>query len=265
MNTIVINQEKVSHIEAAALSERGKKRRLNEDAVFRQTNQENVAGLFLVCDGLGGHQAGDVASTTTVETVANELAALLSASPSNNGPVSTDILRQNIQEAITKAHAKLRVYAKKHPGIHKLGTTITLAFIYNDTALIANVGDSRAYVWRNAELSQLSQDHSLAARLAEVGVIEEEEVPDHPRSNVVLRALGVEDSLDIDFFEWKLQPGDKLLLCSDGLWNSFSDTDELSERLSSNAAPADLCRQLVSEANQRDGSDNISAVVIEVS
>jgi protein phosphatase len=131
-------------------------------------------------------------------------------------------------------------------------------------ALIANVGDSRAYAWRNHELTQLTQDHSLAAKLAEAGMIEEEEVADHPRSNVVLRALGIEDEVEVDFFEWRPQPGDKLLLCSDGLWNAFPDADELGQWLSSDAAPADLCQHLVNEANRRDGSDNISAIVIGV-
>jgi protein phosphatase len=268
MDTIVFDRERILHIDAAALTERGQTRELNEDAVFHQTNQTNTAGLFLVCDGLGGHQAGDVASGITVETVTNELAEMLSlpVSPSHNDHArpSTSTLRQNIQAAITKANVKIRRYAQEHPHVHKLGTTITLTLIYRELALIANVGDSRVYAWRNHELIQLTQDHSLAAKLAEAGMIDEEEVANHPRSNVVLRALGVEDGVDIDFFEWGLQPGDKLLLCSDGLWNAFPDAKELGQWLSSTVAPVDLCQHLVSEANQRDGSDNISAVVIEV-
>jgi serine/threonine protein phosphatase PrpC len=139
-----------------------------------------------------------------------------------------------------------------------------LALIYGNRAHIANVGDSRTYVWRRGQLTQITRDHSLAALLAERGQIDKTAIADHPRSNVLYQALGIHEKVDVDLFEWDLQPGDKLLLCSDGLWRAFPDTAELARWLDSTAAPDDLCQRLVAEANRRDGSDNISAVVVLV-
>lgn len=271
MSLIILKQQQALNLEAAALTDRGQQRKLNEDAVFHRTVQARTGdniGLYIVCDGLGGHQAGEVASRLAIEIVINELAEIFFLpGPSAGGYFSYFhfTLRLWIQKAIRKANVELRNYAEAHPQKGgNLGTTITLALIYGNQALIANVGDSRAYAWRSGQMTQITSDHSWVAQLAAEGLIDETEMAQHPRSNVLLQALGTCNQVDVDLFDWTLQAGDKLLLCSDGLWQAFPDAVELGQRLDSALTPSELCQQLVTEANQRDGSDNISAVVINV-
>jgi serine/threonine protein phosphatase PrpC len=145
-----------------------------------------------------------------------------------------------------------------------LRTTITLALIYDNLAQIANVGDSRVYAWRSGHMTQITHDHSYVAELARRGEIAENEIASHPQSNLLLQALGQEDPIRVDLFEWEIQSGDKLLLCSDGLWKAFPDPADIAWWLSLVEAPVDLCWRLVLEANRRDGSDNISVVVVSV-
>lgn len=274
MNMALFADHKTLQLEAVAQTNRGQKRSLNEDAIFYQTGQTptgEVAGLYLVCDGLGGHKAGDVASRLAIETITAELADLLFATESSNRHdtrPSSLLLKRYIQAAIMKANSRIRHYGQKHPQeAAKLGATITLALIYGDVVQIANVGDSRTYVYRSRQMIQLTQDHSLTAQFAKMGQIDESEIINHPQRNVLYRALGLQDNddLEVDFFEWELQPGDRLLLCSDGLWQAFPGPTELGWWLGAPEPVNDICQDLVIEANRRDGSDNISAVVVDVS
>jgi serine/threonine protein phosphatase PrpC len=258
-------------IDAAALTDRGQKRKSNEDAVFHQTGQTHTGhqgGLYMVCDGLGGHQAGEVASHLAVQTVSAELIDwLFSSDAKNNHPsLSTSDVQQRIQTAIIKAHAQILEYAQTHSEARTMGTTITLALVLDDTAYIASVGDSRAYIYREGYITQITEDHSWAAALARMGKIGENEVVNHPHRNILYRTLGLQNEADfaVDIFEWELQPGDKLLLCSDGLWQAFPVTVELARWLDFSDSSADICQQLVTEAKQRNGSDDISAIVIRV-
>lgn len=272
MSVAMYASEKTLRVEAAALTDRGQQRKLNEDAVFQRTVRtetgQNV-GLYIVCDGLGGHQAGEVASRLAVDSVSAALAQVFY--PIKNSSIYADPLlrpttiRKKLEAAINKANTRIHQYAQLNPRkAANLGTTITLAFVYEDQAYIANVGDSRTYVWRSGQLQQLTEDHSLAAHLAKMGIIEEKEIAGHPRSNVLSQALGMDGDIEVTLSDWSLQPGDKLLLCSDGFWQAFPDNSELADRLGSTESLVDLCWQLVTEANQRDGSDNISVVVVNV-
>jgi protein phosphatase len=136
--------------------------------------------------------------------------------------------------------------------------------MYGELVHLANIGDGRAYAWRAGELIRITQDHSLAAELARQGLIEDTQIAGHARSNVLTRAVGIKDTVEVDVFDWVLQPGDKLLLCSDGLWKAFPDGQVLAQLLASPRTSAELCQQLVTQAKERDGSDNISAVLITV-
>jgi protein phosphatase len=270
MNTVKSNS--YLSLQAAALSDQGQLRALNEDATFEQTIQtgQGDVGLYLVCDGLGGHRAGDVASRLAVETVPAELAAVIPefGQPAANGQPArlTDAqLNQAIRTAITRANEQIDHYAAGQGSkSSKPGTTLTMALVYNHHAYIANVGDSRTYIWRRRHLTQITKDHSLVAKLEEFGVINKAEAMHHPNRNIISQALGATKNLEIDLFKWKLQPGDKLLLCSDGFWQSFSASSELTQWLNAELPPAVLSRQLVEEANRRDGSDNISVVIVYV-
>lgn len=260
-----LNQSKGGDIqlEAAALTDCGRQRKLNEDAVFHRTAGAAPIGLYIVCDGLGGFQAGEVASRLAVETVADELEAIFAmAHHPNRAQFKPDRL---LEGAVKAANAALRRYVaanKEH--IFGIGTTLTLALVYEQVAYVAHVGDSRAYVWREGRLTQLTQDHSLVAQMVEQGLIHEAEMFDHPQSNILSRAVGVEDQVKVDLFKWSLCPGDKLLLCSDGLWKAFPDMQTVARWLGLAINPAEYCDLLVSEANRADGSDNISAVVVNV-
>ena len=272
MDTISLEAEKHLKLAAAAYTHRGRQRDLNEDAVFQRTGQSSAGrcvGLYVVCDGVGGRQAGEVASRLAVEAVAGALAGLfLEADPSSPGSatyLSDANLRRRLRAAVGQANAALRGYARSHSEqASNLSTTMTLALVYRSRAYFANVGDSRAYSYRLRHVVQITRDHSFAAELAEQGHIPHAAVADHPRSNVLLRALGLSDEVEVDIFGWSLQAGDRLLLCSDGLWHAFPDPDGLAEWLNAEADLDAVCRGLIEEANRRDGSDNISAVLVRV-
>ena len=271
MATILLDDHRTLQLEAAVLTDRGQKRPLNEDAVFQQTGRTQDGqsiGLYMVCDGLGRRKPGEMVSEMAVETVSAELADLFSPigtypQDENEARPSRARLVQQIKAAVAKANTTVRDYVEEHRlDVGTLGTTIVLALIYAHRVYLANVGDSRAYVWRAGRLTQLSRDHSLAGALMRRGEIDERQLRTHPQRKVLLQALGLGDEVKTELFDWMLEPGDKLLLCSDGLWNAFADEDELAQWLSRDEAPSDLCWRLVLEAKERDGSDNISAVVV---
>ena len=273
MNEPVVSQKNEPlQLDSAAFTDRGRKRELNQDSIFHQTshteNGENI-GLFLVCDGMGGHQAGEVASHIAMEVITRELSPLFSLSGgfSHEDKTQPSYLRlsQNVETAVIKANDEIRQYAKNHPDeASKMGTTVTLVLIRGRLAHVINVGDGRVYAWREGELTQITRDHSLAAKMAEIGEIDEAEIAHHPRSNIIYRSLGMDTEIEVDVFDWELEAGDKLLLCSDGLWKAFGTSKELAQWLGTQTTPADLCQQLVTQAKHRDGSDNISAIVVAI-
>jgi len=260
-------------LEAAALTQQGERRPANQDVVFHRSGRAEAglsAGLYMVCDGLGGLQMGEVASRLAVDTVAAELRGLFpdgaSALGQGRTPLPSSLLDEWIRLATVTANIRIRRHAESHwHQAGNLGTTITLVLIYGSTAHVANVGDSRTYAVRAGRVTQVTRDHSMAAKLAEVGLIDKCEIGAHPQRNVLYQALGPHETVEVDLFQWKLAPNDKLLLCSDGLWTAFPDNVELARWLSWPTTPDDLCRQLVNEAIRRDGADDISAVVVTVS
>lgn len=261
---MIAERERTLEIESAALTDPGSERDLNQDVVFHQTSytgQGEAVGLFLVCDGVGGHRGGEIASRIAVDTITGDLADLFSSQKGHTRSV-TPVLARRVVSAIRHANDEIQQYAQKHADrTPNLGTTVTLVVILGQTAYGGHVGDCRVYLWRKGRVNQITQDHSLAAQLAREGIIDELEIAEHPRSNVILRAVGHEADVKVDVFEHPLEPGDKLLLCSDGLWKSLSNPADLACWLGQPMAVADLCRQLVAEAKTRDGSDNISAIV----
>jgi protein phosphatase len=264
MDTMTLRIEKSLQIDSAAFSDRGKKRKLNQDAIFHQTGRTSTnknVGLFLVCDGMGGHRGGEIASRIAVDTITSELAGIFASADT-----SRSAFRQKIRTAVSKANSEIRQYAQTHADqAPDLGTTVTLVAIYDNVAYIINAGDGRVYGWREGQLAQVTEDHSLAAALAKQGFIDETEVVHHPQNHIIFRALGADEAIEMDAFKWSLQEGDKLLVCSDGLWKAFENAGELGQRLAEESTAAELCQQLVHEANQRDGSDNISAIVVTIS
>ena len=267
--------------EAAAGTDPGLVHQIDQDsalAIVRHQKSGKAAGLFIVADGMGGHQAGDVASRLAVETIKEELSWLLERTetedtqPSVPSPVaetvvenSTTQLQQRLELAISRANQEITDYAQKNPtDAGNLGTTVTCVLVEDGQAAIANVGDSRTYLLRQGELRQITEDHSYVARLVKEGQLQPDEVFEHPRRNVITRSLGYRPDVEVDSWLEHLQPGDRLLLCSDGLWEMIQDPTFLQQKLEQSTEPAETVRQLITAANANGGADNIGVVVVHV-
>ena len=272
-------------ITVAARTDPGKVRELNEDTIYTQcfnTSDGTPQALMVVCDGMGGHLGGELASRWAVEAVKTELMDLFAPPNARNtvrlteaeisaalqpgeGKPTTMLpssdLRRRVEEAVIKANQVVYNYAKSKPAeAADAGTTLTLAVVSGDTAIIANVGDSRAYLMREDDLKQVTQDHSLVASLVAAGQIKPEEIFTHPQRNIIFRSLGLKQEVRPDIFEESLQPGDALMLCSDGLWEMIPNTRHIVKTIKHNN-PEDACDKLVVSANAGGGDDNISVIL----
>ncbi|HBE80547.1 MAG TPA: Stp1/IreP family PP2C-type Ser/Thr phosphatase [Firmicutes bacterium] len=228
-----------------AKTDKGKTREQNEDAFgYRDT-------LFVVADGMGGHQAGEIASAIAVETVlATEIGA---------DPVAS------IQEAVLKANNAILDEMAKNENFMGMGTTIAILLLGNKQAYVSHMGDSRIYQMSavNGNLRQLTDDHSFVAELIKNGSITEAEAKIHPQRNVLTRALGTPGKLEFEVNAFSVSPGDKFLLCSDGL-TGMVDENTIKEILSSAARPQTIAEKLVGQANDNGGTDNITVIIIEI-
>ncbi len=270
-----------AHVIIASASDIGRERAAgqNEDSVGQlllQVETESRAeplALAIVADGLGGHASGREASRMVVRTVTQHVArevALPLAGP-DAPALAKDALKQVLRDAIGAANAALHAAsaanAANAESQRDMGSTIVAALIFDETAFVANVGDSRAYVLDSGTLRRLTSDHSLVEQLVAGGMIGPEERYTHPNRNQIFRSLGAGadlDNLGIDFFTQRLRPGMRLLLCSDGLWEMVHD-DELARILRETPDPQAACDALVRAANEHGGEDNISALVVEIS
>lgn len=247
------------------LSDVGMVRGNNQDSMFGLLSASSSTdalpdfGLFVVADGMGGHQEGERASAITTRMVAryvmNEVFQPMLNKQMNDPdrPSMADVLRAAVQEANDAVTEE----------IPEGGTTVTITAIVGDLAYIAHVGDSRAYLITDDGIEQITRDHSLVQRLIELDQLTPEEVPDHPQRNVLYRAVGQSDTLDVDAITRRLPPRSRLLLCSDGLWNMVSE-DAILEVVSRYSEPQDACNKLVQMANERGGPDNITAILVYV-
>ena len=215
-------------------------------------------GLFVVADGMGGHQAGEVASALAARIVASYLLQdiyipyLRQATHQADQLPLTEALQQAVEAANQAVHDQV-------PGS---GTTLTCALIIGARAYLAHVGDSRAYLYYNQELKQITRDHSYVDKLVELGQISAEAAAVHPQRNVLYRAVGQGDQLEIDIYLLDLPSGSRLLLCSDGLWGMLADSI-IQAVLASARSPQDACQDLIAAANEAGGRDNITAIVVE--
>ena len=236
-------------IEREALTDVGKARERNEDSYY--------AGeyVFAVADGLGGHNAGDVASRLAVEP----LAAFDRAVEGTPGDRVADAL----EKAVDAANRAVYQRAQNDAKVRGMGTTLTAIAISNGSAHLAHVGDSRCYLVRNGEITQLSSDHTLVARMVAEGKLTPEQAETHPQRSILTRALGAEPDVDVDTLEIQLAPGDRLVLCSDGLSSVVGD-DQILATLADSKDLKEACKRLVDTANARGGPDNITVVVVEM-
>ncbi len=234
-----------------ALTDSGRKRQLNQDYIYLTENPVgNLPNLFIVADGMGGHKAGDYASDLAVETVVKEAGASLEKSPS-----------RILGHAITIANRILRQRASENFALSGMGTTLVAATCIGRFLEVANVGDSRLYVIGD-EIVQITEDHSLVEEMVRMGGIGREEARNHPDKNIITRAIGARDDVEVDFFNLELQTGDMVLLCSDGLTNMVDD-ETICRILKNGKSLRDRVEELVRTANENGGRDNISVIVIE--
>ncbi len=244
----------------------GRVREHNEDAllVVYGVHEANSAlptfGLFMVADGMGGHQSGEIASSLALRMAANHLLAqiympLLSGiERGGDQPALTDVVR----EALALAN---RTVTRDYPGS---GSTLTCGMILEDRLFLGHVGDSRAYLLRIGQAPrQLTKDHSLVNRLVEMGQLQADEAANHPQRNVLYRAIGQGGALEIDVSTYALLTGDRLMLCSDGLWG-FVEEAEIWRVIEQAATPQQACEQLVAAANAAGGNDNITVILLEI-
>ena len=240
----------------------------NEDSIFaiqgmRITDSGPLpAGLFVVADGMGGHANGREASRTAIHTVSDVIVpALLRDVSGRDAAEEETIFQDMLKDGVHRAN--LAIYRRNRESPEMMGTTLTAALIANSTAYIGNVGDSRTYLYRpSTGLHKVTRDHSEVARLVEAGAIAPEEIYTHPKRNRIYRCLGERASVEMDAFVIHLQPGDVLLLCSDGLWEMVRD-DALEKLVASSAHnPTQLSAILVQAALNHGGVDNISVVAV---
>jgi PPM family protein phosphatase len=226
-------------------SDVGRVREGNEDSYLLEEP------LFVVADGMGGHLAGDVASSTAVEVIKNHA----DADPARDPDSLAGLLR--------RANSAIWEKAQSDSSLRGMGTTCTLLMLEDDHAELAHVGDSRAYLFRGGELSQLTEDHTLVGRMVREGRLSEQEADNHPQRSIITRALGVDSEVKVDLLSLDLMEGDRLLLCSDGL-TSMIDTDKISGVLATESDPQAAADKLVELANEAGGEDNITVLVLDV-
>ena len=227
------------------------------DATLHNDGSLTPLGLYIIADGMGGHQKGEVASSTAVRVVACHIIQdVFVPFLSEEGQ---DSQRRPINEALIDAveAANLAV----HTQVPEAGTTLTAALIFGQKVYLAHVGDSRAYLFSQGTLQQITQDHSLVARLVELGQATPEEALTHAHRNVLYRAIGQAGSLEVDTYMQPFPGGSCLLLCSDGLWGTVSD-QEIADILGLAFSPQNALERLIALANQNGGSDNITAILV---
>lgn len=249
-------------VEAFGLTDVGRKRKHNEDAYALDVSE----GLFIVADGMGGHAAGEVAAKITVETIGEFIAATRQKEEAT-WPFRYDHQLQfnsnRLVIAIEKANERVMAAVAAQPWLKGMGTTVVAGLINEKTLSLAHVGDSRAYLFRDGELSRLTDDHSWVHEQVTAGILTEDEAKSHPLKNVVTRALGGGPSVSPDLKELSFEPGDEFIFCSDGLTTMLSD-EEIHELVGEEPEPQGLCRKLVDTANERGGVDNITVVVVKL-
>jgi serine/threonine protein phosphatase PrpC len=226
---------------------------------LREDDRDQTIGewgsVFGVCDGMGGAAAGEIASQLAVDIIYEKLIE-------GTAPTRHDDLAQRLVRAVEEAGVRIFNEARADRTRRGMGTTATIAALLDSRLFVAQVGDSRAYILRQAKLVQVSRDQSLVNQLIEAGQLTEEEAETFEHNNIILQALGTAETVQVDLTFVDLQRGDRLLLCSDGL-SGMVRTDELREVLTSFPDPLDACRELTDRANRAGGHDNITVIVCD--
>ncbi len=242
-------------LEAYSVTDIGRKRQLNQDYVFSSAKpMGNMPNLFIVADGMGGHNAGDYASKCTVETVVGEIRNSFEKNPT--------II---VKKAIDTANRKIRELAAADENLLGMGTTLVVATVIGKYLQVANVGDSRLYLVGKHGIRQITRDHSLVEEMIRLGGLSREDARRHPDKNIITRAIGAKDEVEAEFFTEELELGDIILMCSDGLSNMLEDKEI--EKIVQNEELEELKQKaeaLINAANNNGGKDNIAVVLVKI-
>ncbi len=250
-------------LSSAWATDKGLRRSINEDSV---SVREDLR-LFVVADGMGGHAAGEVASRAAVEGIVSFVEATQTISPDQTWPIPFDpelsMNANRLRAGFRMGNWRLAEQIASSSELRGMATTAVAMLIDGGTGTLAHVGDSRAYRLRDGQLERLTRDHSWVEEQIRVGALSETAARRHPWRNIVTRALSGSEDLEVDIQEVSLQSGDRLLLCSDGVFTVLDD-DQISDVLRREADLDSLCHALIQGANDGGGPDNVTAVVLEV-
>jgi protein phosphatase len=249
-------------VDSKSLTHVGLKRPLNEDSFCSNVDE----GLYVVADGMGGHAHGEVASRLAVETI-EEFIKLTSGDTDVTWPYGIDeslsLNGNRLKTSIRFANQRLLEHARTSAGCEGMATTVVAVLVEDSVAEIAHVGDSRLYLVRDKTITRITSDHSWVNEQVQSGVIDSEQARNHPLRNVVTRALGGRPDLEVDVQTLEMQPGDRLLLCSDGL-TTMLDDDEILRIVLGGDGGVDQTDELIQAANESGGEDNTTAIMLRV-
>ncbi len=256
--SLVTRRLPITKLGSVGMTDNGKQRDHNEDNYLAQP-LDAASGLFVVADGMGGHSAGEVASKLAIEAIYQSAIAQWGVVQQSGTP---DTIRQMFADWIKDANTRI-LTAGQAQG-NNMGTTLTAALVVNGAVYAANVGDSRTYLYRSGQLHPLTRDHSLVASLVQAGLLKPEEIYTHPQRNQIFRSLGQQKNVNVDVFDpVPLGHEDRLVLCSDGLWEMVHEP-QMQTILAHYLEPKDACAALIQAANQNGGEDNITVVISRV-
>jgi len=237
-------------IDSYGVTDRGLRRQLNQDRVFVSDGAiGSLPNLYIVADGMGGHNAGELASAICVRVIEDELKSLKGLAP-----------EAALEAAIKAANMAIWQQAQTREGCKGMGTTVVACTCIGDDMLVANVGDSRAYICSDV-IQQVSVDHSLVEEMVQMGGLERSKARNHPDKNIITRAVGAMSEIEVDLFRVSIEEGDTIMLCSDGMTNMVDD-ETIKEIINSGGTLKERAHSLVNKANDNGGRDNISVVLI---
>lgn len=239
-----------------AVTDVGLIREINQDCLFAGSIEDFP--LYIVADGMGGHNAGEIASSMAVDIIKTVF------TDNRDNLISEENIIMTIEDAIIKANEKIFLQSKKVPEYTGMGTTITLCYIFGNKIYIGHVGDSRAYFITEDNIRQITDDHSLVNELIKNGSITPEEAINHPQKNLITRAVGTSSEIQLDFYTLDYKLDDILIICSDGLSNMLKD-DDIMKLIKSEDDIDIACNNLISIANENGGRDNITVIAIKFS
>lgn len=259
-NPIMLRQNVGSSTDTGMVRDHNEDSLLAMKLTLNNTSVERSWGIYIVADGMGGHAGGEVASGMAIRVVAEVLMnEYITTSLDPGFSYDSDWAQEVVRRAVLQANETVRREALSRS--NDMGTTLTMAMVIGDRATVANVGDSRTYLYREGKLRRISKDHSLVMRLVDLGQITDDEIYTHPQRNAVLRSLGDRPNIEVDLFHERLRPGDAILLCSDGQWEMTHDPD-MEHVLAANDDPQQTCEELIKAANLAGGEDNVTAILV---